>query len=180
MQDRCSARPIGATRACSTVRSALPGRFATNVAANHAVPGCAKSSVGRAAPRSGDVGNRAVGERHTVAGPLELRNVTQEKTYCHSRNTLLHHRGVGHHVGGRDGRCGLHRGQLRKHRRDARAARRFGQARDFNNFLTAVATACLSLAASDPALRTINCWSSVNSFILTTEWKIISRSGIIC
>ena len=42
-------RPIGAARACSTVRSALPGRFATDVAANHAVPGRAKSNAGRAA-----------------------------------------------------------------------------------------------------------------------------------
>ena len=40
-------RAIGAVHACSTVRSALPGRFATDVAANHAVPGRAKSSAGR-------------------------------------------------------------------------------------------------------------------------------------
>jgi hypothetical protein len=36
---------IGAARVCSTVRSALPGHFATDVAANHAVPGAAKSSA---------------------------------------------------------------------------------------------------------------------------------------
>ena len=43
--------------------AALPGRFATDVAANHAVPGRAKPNAGRAALRSGDVGNRVVGER---------------------------------------------------------------------------------------------------------------------
>ena len=64
MPDPCARwRAIGAARAYSTVRSALPGRFATDVAANHAVPGRAKASAGRAALRLGDVGNRVVGER---------------------------------------------------------------------------------------------------------------------
>jgi len=42
-------RQIEVARASSTVRSALPGRFATNAAANYAVPGRARSSAGRAA-----------------------------------------------------------------------------------------------------------------------------------
>ena len=62
-------RAIGAPRACSTVRSALPGRFATDVAANYAVPGRAKSSAERrAALRSGDVGNRV--SSHHLEVPL--------------------------------------------------------------------------------------------------------------
>jgi hypothetical protein len=73
MPDRCSVRPIGVARACSTVRSALPGRFATDVAANHAVPGHAKSSAGRAAVRSGDAGNRVVSSaaRRIAFAPLD-------------------------------------------------------------------------------------------------------------
>ena len=77
---RCARwRAIGAARAGSTVRSALPGRFATDVAANHAVPGRTKSSAGGAALSSGDVGNRAVGERQ--AG---VRGSTREIKRCAS------------------------------------------------------------------------------------------------
>jgi hypothetical protein len=36
---------IGAARACFTAQSVLPGRFATNVAANYAVPVRAKSNA---------------------------------------------------------------------------------------------------------------------------------------
>ena len=53
-------RAIGAARACSTVRSALRGRFATDVAANYAAPGRTKSNAKRAALRSGNVGNQVV------------------------------------------------------------------------------------------------------------------------
>jgi len=44
---------VSAPRVCSTVRSALPGRFATDVAANHAVPGRAKSNAPCAQAMSG-------------------------------------------------------------------------------------------------------------------------------
>ncbi len=60
---RSMARDRGAARACSAVRSALPGRVATNIVVNHAVPGRLKSSAERAALRSRNVGNRVVGER---------------------------------------------------------------------------------------------------------------------
>ena len=70
MPDRCPVRPMahdrGAARACSTCRSALPGRFATDVAAKYAVPGRAKSNAGCAVLRSGDAGNRVVNAREAV------------------------------------------------------------------------------------------------------------------
>jgi hypothetical protein len=49
MPDRCSLRPMARERGCPRVLPrpipALPGRFATDVAANHAVPGRAKSNA---------------------------------------------------------------------------------------------------------------------------------------
>ena len=61
MPDRFPVRPIGAARACPTVRSALPGRVATDVVANHAAPGRAKSSAWRAVLRSGEFSYRTHG-----------------------------------------------------------------------------------------------------------------------
>ena len=85
MPDRCSVRPIARDRGCPRVLHrpipALPGRFATDVAANHAVPGRAKSSAGRAALRSGDVGRRVVGERQ--AGVHRPGLGTQWRTALH-------------------------------------------------------------------------------------------------
>jgi len=69
MPCRSSVRPMARDRgahACSSVGSALPGRFATEVAANHAVLGRAKSSAGRAALRSG-----------LASGVILLRQVPQ-------------------------------------------------------------------------------------------------------
>ncbi|HEX9222788.1 MAG TPA: hypothetical protein VF860_05620, partial [Candidatus Acidoferrales bacterium] len=63
-------RSIQVAGARSAAGSALPGRFATGVAANHAVARRSKSSAQALRPRSGDVGNRMIGERQArVRGP---------------------------------------------------------------------------------------------------------------
>lgn len=65
-------RSIGTARACTTDRSALPRRFATDVATNHAVPRRARSNAGRTALRPGNVGNRVVPMRRFEAGHIDF------------------------------------------------------------------------------------------------------------